>query len=350
LRAGSASQRRLGQGAELHELRDFKSGDPFRLIAWKASARTGKLIAKDLEDESQQSLHLIIDSSGGLREGRHGRRPLDWAVEWIALAARHALESGCEVGCSTVDQHILTQLTPRRGGLQVTKIYDALIDFMDVTEFAQTGVSDEGVAILVGQYLRQQAGIDFADPRDPLGWNIQGLAAYAAKDLSHLRDLRAGNAQPMGLLRKYCKQHGIPLPFAKDFPFHSNSSGLTEAIHRAAHASREPTTMIVVADVTTFSEENTLGPAIRRSLAKGHEVRCIAPLRDSQSLLGTSVVGPPTTHFIRTRSQARHAQQSREWLAKLGIPLACPMVDSMANATVTHTQYFRRRSWMRNAS
>ena len=38
-----------GSGTELRELRELRPGDPFKSIAWKASARSGKLLVREVE-------------------------------------------------------------------------------------------------------------------------------------------------------------------------------------------------------------------------------------------------------------------------------------------------------------
>src|SRR5438477_6514288 len=40
-----------GEGGELRELREHQSGDPFRRIAWKASARRGVLLVREYEKD-----------------------------------------------------------------------------------------------------------------------------------------------------------------------------------------------------------------------------------------------------------------------------------------------------------
>lgn len=47
--------------AELHGLRDYRSGDPIRRIHWKATARRGKVTVREYEDSIPPKLLLIVD-------------------------------------------------------------------------------------------------------------------------------------------------------------------------------------------------------------------------------------------------------------------------------------------------
>jgi uncharacterized protein (DUF58 family) len=54
---------RRGEGVQLVNLRQYRSGDPLRHIHWKASARMGKLQVRETEQEHHQAFTLWIDPS-----------------------------------------------------------------------------------------------------------------------------------------------------------------------------------------------------------------------------------------------------------------------------------------------
>ncbi|MBN1864482.1 MAG: DUF58 domain-containing protein [Victivallales bacterium] len=51
-----------GQGQEIFGLRDYRTGDPFRLIHWKASARRRKIVTKEFEANAVSSIVILLDS------------------------------------------------------------------------------------------------------------------------------------------------------------------------------------------------------------------------------------------------------------------------------------------------
>jgi uncharacterized protein (DUF58 family) len=61
-RMGGVHQR-VGSGTDLLQLRGYQKGDPLRRIHWKATARTGQLMVRQLADEGTGSFILHIDCS-----------------------------------------------------------------------------------------------------------------------------------------------------------------------------------------------------------------------------------------------------------------------------------------------
>lgn len=65
-RIGSeANTNSIGSHGEFVGLRDYRSGDPMRLIHWKSWARTGRPIVKELEDTHYPRHGLVIDTFAG---------------------------------------------------------------------------------------------------------------------------------------------------------------------------------------------------------------------------------------------------------------------------------------------
>jgi uncharacterized protein (DUF58 family) len=58
---GSRAAPRLGKGREFDRLREYVIGDDFRDLAWKASARHGKLIAREFRLDRSQEVLVCVD-------------------------------------------------------------------------------------------------------------------------------------------------------------------------------------------------------------------------------------------------------------------------------------------------
>jgi len=60
---GIHAQRRIGQGRDFEQLREYQTGDGYEDIHWKATARHGKPYTKIYQIERTQEVYVLIDSS-----------------------------------------------------------------------------------------------------------------------------------------------------------------------------------------------------------------------------------------------------------------------------------------------
>jgi uncharacterized protein (DUF58 family) len=104
-----------GAGAELHQLRDYARGDPLSSIDWKASARTGALIAREFSEDQHLEVLVAIDA-GRLSRIRVG--PLDRLGLYANLAAslaEIAVQLDDRVGLVVYADRVLSSNAPARG-------------------------------------------------------------------------------------------------------------------------------------------------------------------------------------------------------------------------------------------
>jgi uncharacterized protein (DUF58 family) len=62
-RHGDATQSRMGRRGEFHGLRDYRDGDDSRAIHWHSSARTGRLLLREMEEEAQRRVVIELDNA-----------------------------------------------------------------------------------------------------------------------------------------------------------------------------------------------------------------------------------------------------------------------------------------------
>ena len=151
--AGRAGKQR-GDGTNLYELREHLPGDSFRRIAWKASAKRGKLVVKEFEREERDVVYMVLDASVELWSGPMGGAPLDRAVDVCATVAVHHLERGDLVGLSVVGARELTRLEPDRGRGQASKLVVALMEHTGVLDSDRSGWDESDIAVQVTEHLR----------------------------------------------------------------------------------------------------------------------------------------------------------------------------------------------------
>jgi uncharacterized protein (DUF58 family) len=123
---GDAVRRASGLGSEVFQLREYVPGDPLSRIDWKASARAGSLIARDLTEDQHLEIALVIDA-GRMSRVRAGA--LDRLALYANIAARfaqHAIRLDDRVGVVAYSDRVLASAAPGRGLLGVQRLRAAL--------------------------------------------------------------------------------------------------------------------------------------------------------------------------------------------------------------------------------
>src|SRR6185436_7756687 len=90
--AGLRNVRRRGEGRLFEGLREWVPGDDTRIIDWKATARRGKPIARQYEDERRQQVVIAIDAGRLLTAEVDGEPRL----EAVLAAALHLTYAAVE--------------------------------------------------------------------------------------------------------------------------------------------------------------------------------------------------------------------------------------------------------------
>jgi uncharacterized protein (DUF58 family) len=106
--------RRPGSGSELLDLRDYRPGDPPKMIAWKPSARRDRLITKEFESDVPVRCVLFLDTSQAVRRGPPGNTPLCRLVDVAAAIAQSAAGNRDFIGLTTFDETAAAVLRPAR--------------------------------------------------------------------------------------------------------------------------------------------------------------------------------------------------------------------------------------------
>ncbi|MDP9033553.1 MAG: DUF58 domain-containing protein [Myxococcota bacterium] len=127
-RGGSLSGGQSHEGDELRELRDHAPGDAFKRIAWKASARRGRLLVRELEPEERELVWLVVDASVDLWAGGLGEAPLDRVIDEVSSVASAHLRRGDRVGLVVVGSRVLARIVPQKRSAQAAAIALALAD------------------------------------------------------------------------------------------------------------------------------------------------------------------------------------------------------------------------------
>jgi uncharacterized protein (DUF58 family) len=323
-RAGQVLRHTPGGGTELRELRELVPGDAFKTIAWKASARAGKLMVRDVESEVQESLYLVLDISGTMRGGALGDRKLDYAIELAASLARDALARGDRAGVLTVDGRVVGH-TPARDGLShMARLHEVLLGATEIIDPDLTEADDEEVIALVARYVRHQDGLDVRTSAST--YDVDALVRHAQTALTGEHEPRSVTkpaipSDPRAhVLRRFCRARGIDLRYRAETRGSAKAQGLVQALRTAAGDSRVPRSIVVITDFDGIADTSTLEATVRMLRTRQHALSFVVP--QAQSLLAA-----PTTRLVRDLhlvyglGESRRAKEMQGLLYKLGVPL-----------------------------
>lgn len=147
-----------GDGIDLRELREHQPGDSFKRIAWRASARRGKLIVRDFEHDERDVVWIVLDASVELWAGTAGSAPLDYGIDEVASVARRHLARGDSVGLAVIGGRLRGLLEPDRGARHAHHIGLALILSTAAYDADRSELEERDVAIRVLEHLRPLDG------------------------------------------------------------------------------------------------------------------------------------------------------------------------------------------------
>ncbi len=122
------ARRRPGGDAELERLRAYVPGDPFRRVDWKATARRGRVISRDLGQEVNQRVILLLDAGRLMSAELDGLAAFDHALSAAVVLANAALRQGDRVGFLVYDDEVRRWLPPRGGASVAAGILQASFD------------------------------------------------------------------------------------------------------------------------------------------------------------------------------------------------------------------------------
>ena len=112
---GLRKLRSRGVGTEFESLRDYQTGDGFRLVDWKATARRGRLTVAQYEIERSQNVIVALDC-GRLMTPRLGSvRKFDYALTAALSVTKIAQLADDNIGLVAFAAKPLLEIAPRRG-------------------------------------------------------------------------------------------------------------------------------------------------------------------------------------------------------------------------------------------
>lgn len=301
-RHGIHRLQRSGMGSELLELREYADGDPPKSIAWKVSARRGKLMTRQYESEVPVRLQLFVDGSIGTRTGGFGQRLLDQMNFVAASVAKAAISVGDPVGAILFDERGVRCIPAATGDRGFHRLLEGLSDFSvnpaPVPDQLTNRLLDTAMEVAAEQFP------ELLDNRvNHVPFLLFPAAPWAHRRLRERYRLAAVIAQVYRLsprkqlqlvhddalmatfTQQFLSQSGMswmdPVVTVRDRGFHDGMARmqvLSNALARAVSQARDNEVFVVLADLLECVPSlSHLMPAVRMALARHHRVAFVCP-------------------------------------------------------------------------
>lgn len=93
--------RRVGNNTEFEQIKDYVTGDDFRRINWRATARTSRLMVNVYQDERSQQIFNVIDKGRVMQQAFRGMTYLDYAINASLVLSYIAMRKEDKAGIVT---------------------------------------------------------------------------------------------------------------------------------------------------------------------------------------------------------------------------------------------------------
>ncbi len=345
--------RRRGLAGELREIREHAPGDSFKYIAWKATARSRKLMVRDLETEIVVTHQILVDIAGSMRGGSPGHTKLDYAIDTAAALARTAIDSGDRIGLVTFDSRVYSQIRPDSGYHHYLMLIDRLIETHNIVDEDLTDLTNGELVAAVAKYLAHQEAVDVrlrhAPALDDPKWEriqagpagelydmgaLNRIVGALLKSMGQARSNRAGvpawwwsrvhisaDSDPhMARIRLFCRLRGIELPYRMFVEEGSRAAGLSQAVQKITSQGRADV-ILLISDLHGLLDhpEKTLR-SLARARHRGQRVLAIAPFGPAFAPQAATRLGKSVADVL-SRDERETFERSRRLLVRNGIPV-----------------------------
>ncbi|MFL5765280.1 MAG: DUF58 domain-containing protein [Bacteroidia bacterium] len=124
--AGIKKIRRRGNNSEFEQIKEYVSGDDFRTINWKATARKNKLMINQYQDEKSQQVYSVIDMGRIMRMPFEGLSLLDYAINSSLVISNIAMLKQDKAGIITFSNKTQSVLQADRKSGHIQKVLELL--------------------------------------------------------------------------------------------------------------------------------------------------------------------------------------------------------------------------------
>ncbi|MFP4662320.1 MAG: DUF58 domain-containing protein [Halanaerobiales bacterium] len=123
---GKKNLKLLGHGTSFESLREYVSGDDYKRINWKATARINKPIVNQYQPEKNQHVYMFIDTGRPMSYTVRGYRKLDMVINTALVLSDVINQNGDQSGVLLFNTDVDNIVMPGKGVEHRKKIMETL--------------------------------------------------------------------------------------------------------------------------------------------------------------------------------------------------------------------------------
>lgn len=156
-----------GHGLEFESFRDYTPNDDSKLIDWKASLRSNKLLIKERVPERNLNIFFLIDVSSSMVFGSTKKLKIEYVAEMVHSLAYAILETENSVGFALFNDKIVAKLMPSFSKVQTLliakilknpDIYGGNFDLKPAIDFLPSFLPFGSMVIIVSDFIGLKKG------------------------------------------------------------------------------------------------------------------------------------------------------------------------------------------------
>jgi uncharacterized protein (DUF58 family) len=118
--------RRIGQNREFELIKEYVTGDDFRTVNWRATARRNHLMVNNFQDERSQQVYSLIDKGRTMQMPFNGLSLLDYAINAALAISNIAIKKSDKAGLVTFQNQIGSSVAAGKQSKQMLRIIETL--------------------------------------------------------------------------------------------------------------------------------------------------------------------------------------------------------------------------------
>lgn len=332
---GRPTQRIVTSGSDIRELRDYHPGEPLKNIAWKASARARKLIARDFEADAESNFYVLLDISGTMRTQQQlsdAPNKLDRAIEYITELAQTLARNRQPLGLITFDERIYAHVAPNTGSTHLRRILNHLTTLNSIADPDRTELDEAELLSFLADYLLIQERLDFRirkNGKSSINTELldRWLQNVLPREIHRFSTPSLSDAliEPNSLTpaRHFLQLRGVAIPPRGETRHGLKERSISEAIELLSKSTRQQRQqIIVITDLLGIVNLDLLTRTIKLARAKGHNLQFLIPsTAQSQPQQHPSAsVRYKIIHELFTATESQDRQKILQHLQALSIP------------------------------